>query len=103
MSKTTSQKIIKVGNSYAITLNKEFVEKTKLHKQSQVSVRYDQHAPQAICILRDSSEFLYDTSKKLSKEEKAHYLASEITPEFQTWVQQTLEEDKESMRTLANI
>ncbi len=103
MSKITSQKIIRVGNSYAITLDKDFIEKTKLYKQSHVSVRYDENAPQTIAILRDSSEFSYETSKKLSKEEKAKYLISEITPEFQHWVQQTLEEDKESMQVLANI
>lgn len=100
-----TQKIIKVGNSFAVTLNKQFIGQSGLKAGDTVVMRYDETTPSAALSIKDRGENMYTTgsSKKLTKQEKMKNLSSEITPEFRNWVKNSLEEDKESMDTLANL
>lgn len=100
-----TQKIIKVGNSLAVTLDKQFIGQSGLKAGDHVVMRYDETTPSAILSIKDHSENIYTvgTSKKLTKQQKMKNLSSEITPEFRNWVKNSLEEDKESMDALANL
>lgn len=102
--KIKTQKLIKVGNSYAVTLDREFVSQSGLDKKKEITVQYNISEPSIHLLLRDKSEIGYTTSsRKLTKSEKSAYLSSEITPEFKKWVDKTLEEDLESMKVLAHL
>ncbi|MBI5151447.1 MAG: hypothetical protein HZA34_02640 [Candidatus Pacebacteria bacterium] len=102
--KIKTQKLIKVGNSYAVTLDREFVSQSGLDKKKDVTVQYNISEPSVHLLLRDKPEVGYTTSeRKLTKSEKSAYLASEITPEFKKWVDKTLEEDRKSMKALAHL
>ena len=100
-----TQKIIKVGNSFAVTLDKQFIDQSGLKGGDHVVMRYDETTPSAALSIKDHGETIYSagSSKKLTKQEKMKNLSSEITPEFRDWVKNSLEEDKESMDTLANL
>ncbi len=100
-----TQKIIKVGNSLAVTLDKQFIDQSGLRAGDNVVMRYDETAPSAVLSIKDRGENIYTTgtSKKLTKQEKMKNLSAEISPEFRDWVKNSLEEDKESLDALANL
>lgn len=105
VQKIKTQKLLKVGNSYAISLDSEFVKQTRLDKNAQVTVVYDAEKKQAGIHVSDASAIQYsvESPKKLTEKQRRNYLSSEITPEFQQWVKRTLEEDKKAMEELANL
>lgn len=97
------QKIIKVGNSLAITLDREFVIQTGIKAGDEMAINYQpeqkvvSYAPVAesgVMKVSDGNANNYEAKAKL---------ASAITPEFQEWVKKSLAEDKESLQKLANL
>jgi len=102
MTKTKTQKIIKVGNSYALTLDKKFVDRAKLKIGEPMVAQYSTTSS-AMSFARPEDLAKIKTPGKLSKAEKRAVLNSKITPEFQTWVEKTLEEDKQALEELANL
>lgn len=106
---TKQQKIIKVGNSYAVTLDSKFVHANNLKagnkivgSYAQTHVAYAAPAPEVLT-LNDVAINKAQKSKKLSSAEKKAVLHSKITPNFVSWVDKTLEEDKDILEKLANI
>lgn len=79
-----AQKIIKVGNSYAVTIPRDFVEQTKWETGQQVVVEQD-----------IESEVLTIQSKKapLSK--------GTLTPEFLSWLKKFNAKYKDALAELA--
>lgn len=99
-TKTKTQKIIKVGNSYAVTLDKKFVDKVGLEVNDTVSMSYHTNPSRVVVsTLNKKSASLKD--KRLSKAEKEQALASRITPELQEWVKDFIEENQEALDELA--
>lgn len=99
---TKTQKVIKVGNSLAGILDSTFISQTGINPGDQVTIRTTPARPQRLSA-KESPEIRYSTGTKRAKEEKEAYLSKEITPEYQKWVQKTLEEDREAMEALAHL
>lgn len=99
------QKIIRVGNSYAITIDREYLEKFSIKAGDTVSVTYYSGVPLIKLEPPENYSNKYSSEKHadIVKEEQLAYISSEITPEFKQWVEKTLEEDKEAMKELSHI
>ncbi len=93
------QKVIKVGNSLAITLDKKFTEKAGISPGQEMAVVYK--AEKGLVSLAKSSTMISDGDRVA--EEKVAYLSGKVTPEFQLWVEKSLDEDAEAMSKLANL
>lgn len=91
------QKVIKVGNSLAVTLDPRFVAQAELNVGDQLATSYKSQA--GVISLAKSSKSL---EGKLHSEEEA-IVSAKVTPEFQEWVEQSLLEDAESMEKLKDL
>lgn len=103
---TKTQKVIKVGNSYAVTLDSKFVEENELQAGDQIVGSYSAShvayaAPASHLTLKDGSDLKH--GKKLTKTEQRAVMHSKVTPEFMDWVDKNIEEDKEVLEKLANL
>ena len=78
------QKIIKVGNSYAITIPAEFVKEGKLAVGDELVVEHN---------AQNGSRYIQKASKRLKPG---------LTPEFFEWLDETIEKDKDLIKQLAN-
>lgn len=104
---TKTQKVIKVGNSYAVTLDSKFVKENNLQAGEQIIGSYSaSHVAYAapatkVLKLRDDTDLKY--GKKLTKTEQRAVMHSKVTPEFIDWVDKSIKEDKEVLEKLANL
>jgi antitoxin component of MazEF toxin-antitoxin module len=105
MSKGTLkyQKIIKVGNSLAMTIDKDFVAQTGIKVGDQVAVNYQPDAKVVSYAPVANSGASVLAEKAVSGYEAKSKLASAITPELEAWTKKFLEENKEAMKKLANL
>lgn len=90
-TKVKTQKIIKVGNSYAVTLDKKFVEQAKWQVNDNVSVGYSV----------EPTNIQVSSLKSGTKIDQKRILEEKIPKEFRDWVDQTLEEDKDILEALS--
>lgn len=91
------QKVIKVGNSLAVTLDPKFISQANIQAGDQVAVSYKSETG-VISIAK--------TTKKLANKtrtEKAAVISARVNPEFQKWVEQSLKEDEEAMVKLKDL
>lgn len=102
MTKTKTQKIIKVGNSYALTLDKKFVDKNRLKIGEPMVAQYSATSS-AMSFSRPEDLAKTKPQGKLTKEEKRTVLNSQITPELREWTDNFLKENAEAMQELANL
>ena len=79
------QKIIKVGNSLAVTLPAEFVREGNLAVGDEFIVEHN----------AKKKTFYMQSAKKQTK--------PGLTPEFFDWLDEVIEEDKNLIKKLANI
>jgi hypothetical protein len=106
---TKTQKVIRVGNSYAVTLDSKFVNANNLQAGDQIVGSYSQThvayaaSRQQTMVIKDTGAQKYEAGKKLTKTEQKAVLQSKITPEFIDWIDKTLEEDREALEELANL
>lgn len=104
---TKQQKVIKVGNSLAVTLDRAFIDAHDVKPGDPIVASYaESHVAYAVpnpdpMILKDAGNTEY--GKTLSKAEQRAVMHSRITPEFKDWVDKMLEEDKEALEALANL
>lgn len=84
------QRIIRVGNSLAVTLDREFVNKYGLKASQQVYVLYTNNPPR-IVVKPDLTEGPVFTEKDILK----------LPKEFQIWIKKFIKEDRESLQALA--
>ena len=104
---TKTQKVIKVGNSYAVTLDSKFVDENQVKAGDQVVGSYSKsHVAYAVpknqsMTLKDSASLEY--GKKLSKAEKRAVMHSKVTPELSSWTDDFLKKNKQAMEELANL
>lgn len=90
--KIHTQRVIRVGNSLAVTLDHEFVKEYGLKATQQVYVLYTKNPPK-IVVKPDLTEGLTFTEKDIQK----------LPKEFQAWVKKFIEEDRESLQALAKF
>ena len=105
MSKTIStQKIIRVGNSLAITLDSTFAKSANLKHGSKLQIEYD-HDSGALTAktVEPYRQGKDQQAPVLSDKQQEEYVSSKITPEFRAWVKKSLEHDAEAMKELANL
>ena len=93
------QKVIRVGNSLAVTLDNKYIQQTGIKVGQELAVSYK--PDKAIVSMAKTSSELGGNS--VVAEEKAAYLTGKVTPEFQLWVEKSLDEDAEAMRRLADL
>ena len=91
------QKVIKVGNSLAVTLDPRFVAQADLNVGDQLAASY-KHKDGVISLAKTSKSL---EGKLLS--EKEAIVSAKVTPEFQQWVEHSLLEDSEAMEKLKDL
>lgn len=99
---TKNQKLIKVGNSYAVTVDPQFLKENKLEAGSVLTLRYASDGS-FITLIPGKSTKQIEGSPKLNQAEQAAVLESRVSPEFRLWVEKSLEEDAKAMKELANL
>lgn len=99
--KIKNQKIIKVGNSYAVTLDKEFVDRCQMKDGSELIAKYDEDTASVTFATPDT--YAASQGRPLQLAEKKAVYTTKIDKDFIEWVDKTLEEDKEALRELANV
>lgn len=104
---TKTQRIIKVGNSLAVTLSSKFVDVNDIQAGDPVIVSYTK-THMAVAMpgtpefrLRDEGGQHYDA--RLTKTEKKAVVHSRVTPELDRWVNEFIKENKDSLEELANL
>ncbi len=99
--KIKNQKIIKVGNSYAVTLDKEFIDRTQMSEGSPLIAKYDEDT--ASVTFATPQTYAASQGRPLQVAEKKAVYNAKLDPEFVAWVDKMLEEDKEALEKLANL
>lgn len=102
LTQTKTQKIIKVGNSYALTLDKKFVDRTHLKIGEPMVAQYSATSS-AMSFARPEDLAKIKDSGKLSQADKRAVLNSKITPELRNWTDNFLKENAQAMKELANL
>lgn len=98
---TKTQKLIKVGNSLATTLDPQFLRQAGIKAGDSLSLHYAADGAYATLIPAKTVNKM--EKMKVNKAEREAVLMSKVTPEFQTWVEKSLEEDAEALKKLANL
>lgn len=95
------QKVIKVGNSLAVTLDREFVRATKLTAGQTIAASYK--IEKGVVSLAPSKQNLQGKGvSALLESEKKAVVSGKITPELQKWTDNFIKENKEALEKLAN-
>lgn len=91
------QKVIKVGNSLAVTLDPKFISQVNIQVGDELAASYTSET---------GVISLAKTAKKLARKkstEKSAVISARVNPEFQQWVEQSLKEDEEAMVKLKDL
>ncbi len=96
------QKVIKVGNSYAVTLDKKLADALQICDGDPLIARYSARS-RVISFAKPTPSANQANPQQLTSDEQATYVLGQVTPELAEWVERTLEEDKEAMEALANL
>lgn len=99
--KIKNQKIIKVGNSYAVTLDRSFIDRTQMKDGSELIAKYDEET--ASVTFASPTTYAASQGRPLQVAEKKAVYMTKIDSTFAAWVDKTLEEDKEALKELANL
>ncbi len=96
-----NQKIIKVGNSFAITLDKSFFDRNQLKEGDPIIARYDDDNGTVTFAPPQKYKASSITGALTLAEKKAVY-KTKIDPELKKWTDDFLEANAEAMKELAN-
>jgi antitoxin component of MazEF toxin-antitoxin module len=91
------QKVIKVGNSLAVTLDRDFVAKTGIVAGDLMAASYKPE--KKVLSMAQSKTAL---KGKLTTE-KESIVSSKVTPELEEWMDSFLERNKEAMEALKDL
>ena len=100
--KIKNQKIIKVGNSYAVTLDKEFVDRTQMKDGSDLIAKYDEDTA-SVTFATPLSYAASQGGRPLMLGERTAIYATKVDAELKEWTDQFLEENAEALKELANL
>lgn len=93
------QKVIKVGNSLAVTLDNRFVQQKAVKAGTSLAVSYKpEKGLISMALSKDDLQ-----SKYMVNEEAITYMAGKITPELEQWTKKFLVENQEAMKQLADL
>jgi hypothetical protein len=96
-----NQKIIKVGNSYAITIDKTFADRCRLQEGSELIAKYDEDTSSVTFATPD--KYAASQPKPLGVAEKTAVYSSKIDPELRKWTEDFLKENEDALKELANL
>ena len=96
-----NQKMIRVGNSYALTLDPKFITRHNLDPKTKFKVSYSGDVA-ALMINKDAGSQKGQGTAVRSAADKKAYMVNEVDREFREWVDKSLTEDAESLKELAN-
>src|SRR5688572_20171559 len=99
--KIKTQKIIKVGNSYAVTLDKEFIDRTQQKEGSPLIAKYDEDTS-SVTFSKPATYAASQQRPLMVAEQKAVYM-TKITPDLQKWTEDFIKENAEALEELANL
>ena len=80
-----TQKIVRVGNSAAVTIPKEFLTQAKLNIGDKVEVESDKDL--RIMLIKPTGSFVQ----------------TKITPEFKSWLNDCISENQDVLKKLAHL
>jgi antitoxin component of MazEF toxin-antitoxin module len=92
-----TQKVIKVGNSLAVTLDKKFVQLANIEPGQPLAVVYTPEKGLLSMAKSEKALMVKDQS------EKAAYVTGKITPELKEWTDTFLLENEEAMKKLKDL
>lgn len=93
------QKVIQVGNSLAVTLDKSFVQGAGIRSGQQLAVVYKPEKG-LMSVAKTKVNLSADV---LTPNEQEVFIKSKITPELEQWTNKFLLENQEAMRKLADL
>lgn len=96
MADTPTKKIIKIGNSYGVTLERSLLEKSNMKLGDPLTLRVEQGE---IVI----SPVKKEKAKKQVARERRTTLRSKISPELQQWTEEFLKENAQALEELAHL
>ncbi len=96
------QKVIKVGNSYAVTLDKKLAGALQICDGDPLIARYSERS-RVISFTKPSPNTKQANPQQLTRDEQATYVLGQVTPELAEWTEQFLKKNNEAMETLANL
>ncbi len=99
--KIKTQKIIKVGNSFAVTLDRKFLDRCRLQEGSDLIANYDEDT--ASVTFATPTTYAASQGRPLQVAEQKAVYNTKITPELEAWTENFLKENAEAMKALANL
>jgi antitoxin component of MazEF toxin-antitoxin module len=93
------QKVIQVGNSLAVTIDKKQAQLMKIEAGQPLAVVYKPEKG-LMSFAKSKNEISEDM---VTPEESKAVVAGKITPELEQWTKRFLLENKEAMEKLANL
>lgn len=95
------QKVIKVGNSLAVTLDRVFVTKLGIKVGQNLAANYK--PDKGVMSFGKSARVLRSQNGSLLPSEREAILAGKVTPELVAWTDNFIKENKEALEKLANL
>lgn len=99
--KIKNQKIIKVGNSYAVTLDKEFVDRCQMKDGSDLIAKYDEDTASVTFATPDT--YAASQGRPLQLAEKKAVYTTKVNSELEEWTDKFLKENAQALEELANL
>ncbi len=96
------QKIIKVGNSLAVTLDRDFVTQTGVKHGDEVAVNY-QADQKVVSYAPVEPSGAMEVAESMEKYNAKAKVAAVVTPELEEWTENFIEENKQALKKLANL
>lgn len=93
------QKVIKVGNSLAVTLDQSFIQQTGLQVGDSLAATY--RPEMKLFSMADVKNGVSETSR-IKNESKA-IVSGKITPELENWTDNFLKENKVALEALKDL
>ena len=97
-----TQKIIKVGNSCAVSLDKGFVRQAGLEPGVEVTISYDPQT-QVVALAAPKAYARAQKNGQLRLIKKRAYVSSKVTLELKVWTDKFLKENAQALDELANL
>jgi len=93
------QKVIKVGNSLAVTLDQAFVQQTNMKVGDRLAATY--RPDMKLFSMADMKSGVSDKAK--AQNESRAIVSGKITPELEQWTDNFLKENKEALEALKDL
>jgi hypothetical protein len=99
--KIKNQKIIRVGNSYAVTLDKKFVDRSQFNEGDPLIAKYDEDTKSVT--FAAPGTYAASQGGHIGVAEKKAVYKTKVTSELENWTEEFLKENAEALKELANL